>query len=415
MPLIEFEKRTGKSATGQAAACTIRLARPGDAESITAAYEHVFGKMGIKAPGHEAYPAPEVFTPAGVRQIIADEARRFIVAEVGDQIAGGMIINLLSPYNCEFCCVAVDPTYRNLGISPKLLSFARRLADQSSLSINSTEIVTHSVLSQTAHNGVGYGKVTGFGYCQYPRVFFREHEESVLWISEIQGRIAQALQAAKSSRGIEDHAPAALNDEEQKLFFSLRAKRHVFVPESYAALATEILSQFAGTIDYVIHSGSFANLQSDGVGDAMHRPSTHRVVVDLAGDEPYSYIKLPSRLLSGWQQSIDEAIASIKGSGKRFIQAKIPANSESAASYSDYLRANGFVFLGLLPLNQFHPGEQPYFEDMLLLQWLDERTIAANPLPGETDSVIKIFGYPANLSGRLFKVIRNELAEEVRR
>src|SRR5271170_1363228 len=99
MPLAEL-----KSAVPLTQHCTYRLARIEDAEAITAVYEHVFGKAGIKAPGHEAYPAPEVFSAEGVRGVIADPGRQFIVAELKGQIAGGMIVNLLSPYNCEFCC-----------------------------------------------------------------------------------------------------------------------------------------------------------------------------------------------------------------------------------------------------------------------------------------------------------------------
>jgi GNAT superfamily N-acetyltransferase len=141
-----------------------RLARSEDAEQLTLVYEHVFGPGGIKAKGHEAYPEPDVFSAAGVRKIIQNSKRHFLVAEVAGKIAGGMIVNYLNSFLCEFSCVAVDPGYQGAGLSGRLLSYARKRAEQTSLTINSTEIVTHSILSQTAHNSVGYGKVIGFGY-----------------------------------------------------------------------------------------------------------------------------------------------------------------------------------------------------------------------------------------------------------
>lgn len=406
MPLAEMTRLTGTPKADQDQSelpCTFRLATASDAPAIVAAYERVFGVGGVKAPGHEAYPAPDVFSVEGVHRILANPSKRFVVALVGDQVAGGMIIHFLSPYNCEFACVSIDLAYRGLGISPKMLAFARQLADESSLTINATEIVTHSVHSQTAHSRVGYNKVIGFGFCQYPRVFFANHPESCLWIGEIQGRVARALNAEKPEniKLGRVQSEQSLSTDERKLLKSLRKPRSIYVQKTHLNIVSEIVSQFTDILDYRI----LTPVDDDCAGNT-------KAQIDWADDEPFSYLKLPAGLYSSWQEDIGSAVKSIRSKGKRFIQAQIPANHPSAVQYAEYLQKLGFALLGFLPLYNFSLDSQgePIFEDLLVLQWLAPDIVTSNPLPGETDSVVKLYGYPANLSGKLLKVIRRELA-----
>jgi hypothetical protein len=382
--------------------CSFRLATAQDAPGIVAAYERVFGVGGVKAPGHEAYPAPDVFSVEGVERILANPSKRFVIALVGDKIAGGMIIHYLSRYNCEFACVSVDLAFRGLGISPKMLAFARQIAEHSCLTINATEIVTHSIHSQTAHSRAGYNKVIGFGFCQYPRVFFSNHPESCLWIGEIQGRVARALQSEKPEHLKSGKSPdePALTAEERELLDGLRVSRQVYVPENYASIVSAVLAQFADTLDYRILNPN-----------ATDSASAEKAQIDWADDEPFSFLKLPAGLYSAWQEDVEKAVESIQAKGKRFIQAQIPANQPSAIQYAEHLQKLGFAFLGFLPLYNFRLNElgKPHFDDLLVLQWLAPEIVATNPLPGETDSVVKLYGYPANLSGKVLKVIRREL------
>lgn len=377
-----------------------RFARTKDADAIAAIYESVFGKGGIKAAGHEQYPEPDVFTPHGVVRIAQDPERRFIVAEMDNRIVGGMIINFISPYNCEFACVCVGKKFQGLGISPLMLAHARRLADQSPLTINSTEIVTHSVLSQTAHNSAGYSKVTGFGFCQYPRVFFLNHPESCIWISDLSGRVARCLLIDKFGL----HGEQFFSAGERILLDAIGQSRDVFLPHEYRQIVTAIANQFADQITYRIHAHT--DMPSAAACDGQ------AVQMELHDVAPYAYIKFPSGSYDGWHVDVNSALGEIAQAGKRFIQARIPANKPSAVVYAQYLRERGFVLLGFLPLYSYHDRAigKPYFDDLLVLQWIAPEVIASNELPGETDSVIKLYGYPDNLTGALLKVIRKELA-----
>src|ERR1700733_2632874 len=136
------------------------------AREIVTCYESVFGKGGVRAPGHEAYPAPEVFSEQGVRAIVNDAAREFLIMEVDAEIAAGMIITHNSSFHREFGCVAVAKKFQGRGLSTLMLKEAKELERHQSLVVNVTEIVTHSILSQSAHKKAGNGCITGLGFCQ---------------------------------------------------------------------------------------------------------------------------------------------------------------------------------------------------------------------------------------------------------
>src|SRR5882762_494520 len=107
--------------------CTFRRAAIEDAQELVACYESVFGKGGVKAPGHEPYPAPEVFDCEGIRKIIDDPCRDFVVAELNGEIAGGMVVTHNSHFHREFGCVCVRKQFQGLGISSLMLAHQKRL------------------------------------------------------------------------------------------------------------------------------------------------------------------------------------------------------------------------------------------------------------------------------------------------
>ncbi len=100
--------------------------------------------------------------------------------------------------------------------------------------------------------------------------------------------------------------------------------------------------------------------------------------------------------------------------GKRFIRATMKANHPSCVRIADFLRTQGFVFHSILPLYQYEKSEcggKHKFHDLLGMQWIAQDTIAKNPLPGETDSVIKVYGYPQNLTGNIIGLVAKELSK----
>jgi hypothetical protein len=100
---------------------------------------------------------------------------------------------------------------------------------------------------------------------------------------------------------------------------------------------------------------------------------------------------------------------------KRYIQARVPTINGSAIKNIDLLRAHGFVFLGWVPLHRCTQQKEPDFDDVLIMQWIRPDVVAANALPGETNAVVKLHGYPLNLTGDLISTIRKDLNSAGRR
>ncbi len=137
-------------------------------------------KAGVQAPGHDPYPAPEVFSEAGILAIISDPDRDFIVAECDGEIAGGMIVTHNSPYHREFGCVSIRKNFQGNGLSTLMLTYQKKWEQQCSLVINTTEIVTHSMLSQAAHHKAGYDKNRGLRLLSISPSLFRARTRVML-------------------------------------------------------------------------------------------------------------------------------------------------------------------------------------------------------------------------------------------
>ncbi len=117
------------------------------------------------------------------------------------------------------------------------------------------------------------------------------------------------------------------------------------------------------------------------------------------------------------ETELAKALKAIHKIEKRYIKVCVPANTPEALKAADCLIDQGFVFHSYVPLGrcaeQVQPIEDasdsdvkaPEFYDVLCLQWITPALIKDNPMPGETESVIKLYGYPENLSGQLVKTI----------
>lgn len=368
------------------------------AQKIAEMFEAALGKGGVEAPGHEPYPDPSLFSADGVLETIESPDRRLFIAELDGEVVGGIIADKLHEYACEFNCMAVDKRYRGLGIGSLLVEGAMRLIDNCFFLSNITEMVTHSLASQNAHIKSGYNRFVGFGYSHYPHVFFPDRPESVLWGGQLHGRLSRNLKNPNTP--LDDCTPSELG-----LAAELRKPRLIYVPHNYVNLATEIMSQYADQLNFeVIEEVDYR------IGEQL----ADGFDIDFKPDFAHSYIDFEFGFdIEKNRQAVKEAIDKVKGaSGKRFIRATIKANHPSCPALARFLQGEGFVFHSLLPLYQYEKleeGNGHRFYDLLGMQWIRNDVVQSNPLPGETNSLIKLYGYPVNLTGKIIGQIRRDM------
>lgn len=399
---------------------TAELTDQAKAEKVAAMFEAALGKNGVAADGHEPYPDPSLFSAAGVLETVESPYRRLFIAELDGEVVGGIIADALHDLACEFNCMAVDRAYRGLGIGSLVVEGAKRIIDDCFFLSNITEMVTHNLASQSAHIKHGYNRFLGFGYSHYPNVFFVDRPESVVWGGQLHGRFAKELSNLRGRIGNLDklsdselteilsresrQVVARADSAQQQLATQLIKPRFVYVPEEYVGLTKDILAQYADQLDYRVNQ------------DMKTVEPSNNFEVDFKPDYAHTYVDFaPGFDIGTNAESVKEKLDEIKNApGKRFIRATIKANDPSAIEVANYLREQGFVFHSVLPLYQYEnndDGRTPRFHDLLVLQWVCPKAAASNPLPGETNSVIKVYGYPINLTGKIIAMIRSELAQ----
>ncbi len=399
------------------------------AAKIAAMFNAALGKDGVAAEGHEAYPDPSLFTADGVVETVECPDRRLFIAELDGEVVGGIIADALHPLACEFNCMAVDKKFRGLSIGSLLVEGAMRVINDCFFLSNITELVTHNLASQTAHIKHGYSRFLGFGYSHYPRVFFVDKPESVVWAGQLHGRLARELQNLRDRIGnLEKLSDAEITElisresrlvigkaspSEKQLATELIKPRTVYLPEEYACLGKEILSQYADQIEYRINDGAACGSSGHTVADSKPEKSD-KFDLDLKPDYAHAYIDFAYGFdISANQKAVKDAIDKVRSTpGKRFIRATIKANHPSSVEIATFLKKQGFVFHSILPLYQYEvseDGNSHKFHDLLGMQWVCPDVASQNPLPGETNSVIKVYGYPANLTGKIVRLIRSEL------
>lgn len=393
-------------------------------KDIAAMYVAALGQGGVGKSGCEAYPDPDLFTEVGVQSTLLAEERLIAVAKYNDEVCGAMVADRLSPYHVEFNSMAVRLDKRGLGIGSAIVSGLKEMMDASDLTINTTELVTHSLASQAAHFQAGYRSIVGFAFCHYPRVFFANHPESVLWVSRFQGKLVSAVKQIRSALGrklgtvtsdlvqtvVSAQAQGKfataqrLSEKQLQLAAELLLERTAYVPLAYSNIVQSILFQFEDILDRTVVSQTEQTVKAE---------TTELVVEEKDGFGHAYIIYKPGFSLD--TEAIDKALASLEKLEKRYILVRIPANQPEAIGLADYLRQQkDFVFHSYLPLygyslNQVQELVQEQLHDILTLQWIAPEILANNALPGQTDSVVKIYGYPENLSGSIVKLIASEL------
>ncbi len=421
-------------------------------KDIAQMYVAALGPGGVGKEGCEAYPDPDLFSEAGVKETLLAGERIIAVAQYNEQICGAMVADKLSPYHVEFNSMAVALNRRGLGIGSAIVTGLREMMDASELTINTTELVTHSLASQAAHFHAGYNSIVGFAFCHYPRVFFANHPESVLWVTKFQGKLlstvkqlrsalgrqlgtkaidlvqtiveAQAQTQTKAQTNISLAISSRLSEQQLPLVAELLLERTAYVPQLYANLVQSILFQFEEILDRSVQS------VTDQVQLTQSKEEEEEEEEETKAQDPgeslsieykegfgHAYIiykpgfKFNSSLDQAALNSALEALAKLE---KRYILVRIPANQPEAIALADYLRQKkNFVFHSYLPLYGYNQEpEHESFHDILTLQWIAPDILASNSLPGETDSVVKLYGYPENLSGSIVRLIASELKEQ---
>lgn len=421
---------------------------------IAQMYVAALGPGGVGKEGCEAYPDPDLFSEAGVKETLLAGERLIAVAQYKEQICGAMVADKLSPYHVEFNSMAVALNKRGLGIGSAIVTGLREMMDASELTINTTELVTHSLASQAAHFHAGYNSIVGFAFCHYPRVFFANHPESVLWVTKFQGKLLSTVKQLRSALGrklgtkssdlvqtivaalaqtqtkaqtktqtnISPAISSRLSEQQLPLVAELLLERTAYVPKLYANLVQSILFQFEEILD--------RSVQSVTEQVQLTQPEEEEEEEETKAQDPgeslsieykegfghaYIIFKPGFKFSSSLDHSaLDNALEALAKLEKRYILVRIPANQPEAIALADYLRQKkNFVFHSYLPLYGYNQEpERESFHDILTLQWIAADILASNALPGETDSVVKLYGYPENLSGSIVRLIASELKEQ---
>ncbi len=419
-------------------------------KDIAQMYVAALGPGGVGKEGCEAYPDPDLFSEAGVKETLLAGERIIAVAQYNEQICGAMVADKLSPYHVEFNSMAVALNRRGLGIGSAIVTGLREMMDASELTINTTELVTHSLASQAAHFHAGYNSIVGFAFCHYPRVFFANHPESVLWVTKFQGKLLSTVKQLRSALGRQLGTKASdlvqtivaaqaqaqtqtkaqtntslaissrLSEQQLPLVAELLLERTAYVPQLYANLVQSILFQFEEILDRSVQSVTDQvqlTQPKEEEEETKAQDPGESLSIEYKEGFGHAYIiynpgfKFSSSLD---QSALDSALEALAKLEKRYILVRIPANQPEAIALADYLRQKkNFVFHSYLPLYGYNQEpEHESFHDILTLQWIAPDILASNSLPGETDSVVKLYGYPENLSGSIVRLIASELKEQ---
>lgn len=353
----------------------VREASIDDAEQLVRMWSDSLGSGGIVAPGCEPYPDPSLFDVSAMRENINDPNRQIILAESHGTVLGAMIVDWFSPYHCEHNCMAVSHNARQSKLGSLLVEGALKLQREREIVINCTELVTHSLASQSAHLRHGFEALCGFGYAHYPKVFSSQHRESVLWSWQLLGT------AARKSGQYYSHS-----------ILKQFCQREIFIPGEYQPIVSLIIGQLRSLIRYEF-------------GEPVRRSCPAAIQVDPKEGSSHFYIDV---IACGNDDALADAFDSAKEANKAFILARLNANDPGCAESVRWLKSRGFVFHSFLPLYRFDQRTER-LSDLLCMQWVHPDLIRANPLPGESNSRIQLYGYPLNATGAIVSTIREDL------
>ncbi len=373
-----------------------RLALAADAQPLVEMFEAALGAGGVGAPGCEPYPDPSLFdVPSMAENLAAGRILVLVEAVATGIVAGAITLDVLGPYQIENNCMAVRRDLRGRGIGSLLMRGVSAYLSRQDLMINCTELVTHSLASQAAHVADGYGAFCGFGYSHYPNVFFADRPESVLWTWRAYGE-ALAEQPKRDT-------------EVARLLRSIKEKRTVFVAPRYDAICRRIAKQFEPLLAY--HFADSGDAKPEGKAEPGAQSLTlAQLVVQRNDGYEHGYVICPEQLTGSDVAQVENAVRELLSLKKRFIAVRIPANSSICPALTERLREMGFAFHSFLPLYGWNEETRSFF-DVFTMQYVQPSVAAGNPLPGETNSVIKIYGYPANITGAIVHTVAADLRE----
>jgi hypothetical protein len=234
---------------------------------------------------------------------------------------------------------------RGLGIGSAIVSGLKELMDATQLTINTTELVTHSLASQAAHFQAGYNSIVGFAFCHYPRVFFANHPESVLWVSKFQGQLIGPVKKIRSALGrklgtiksdlvhtvvaaqaqSQAHGKLAsqrLSEKQLQLAAELLIERTAYVPLAYASIVQSILFQFEDILDHSVVSDYLKTADSQ----VESKAESNDLIIEEKDGFGHAYIiykpgfKFDRNLdQSATKRTIDRAIDRLAELNKRYI------------------------------------------------------------------------------------------------
>jgi hypothetical protein len=310
--------------------------------------------------------------------------------------------------------MVVPVNRRGLKLGSHIVRGLADIIEQDKFTVNCTELVTHSMASQAAHFHNGFRSICGFGFCHYPHVFFKDHPESVLWVTKLQGKLVpimrrfrgalgrqmgrhlldvkRKLMAAQAS-GQVSLATGRVDDESLNLLSEVLKERTAYVPKRYHNLVQSILFQFEDVLDVTVkswvrpepigyssveeNSGScFTEQSTDADCDSQQDQERGKSQGKDQGKKANSkgqdskdhqakeQKSLKVEFKEGFAHSyillnpnfvfapeeLASAIESVHKLDKRYIKVCIPANSPEALKAADYLIEQGFVFHSYLPL-----------------------------------------------------------------
>lgn len=382
----------------EAGGVVVREAVMPDASALVEMWEAALGAGGVWQPGCEPYPDPSLFSVEDMKSNIDDPARQIVLAEDGKQILGAIIVDWMSPYHCENNCMAVRRDAYGRGIGSLLIEGVTALLSEREFVINCTELVTHSLASQSAHIRRGYDTICGFGYAHYPHVFSPVHRESVLWswrLFQKAGGTAVSTANAPSPKMGETAGAASMDKSASSQGDVPCFDRTIFVAPRYQELVKSIVEQVGTTLNYSLSSGS-SNGASELKIDPKEGQKHFYIDVLKCGEE---------KDFSGDLQS---AVEQAKSTGKSFVLVRINANDPGCPKVVEWLRSRQFCFHSFLPLYRYSPDGDG-FNDLLCMQWIAPEEIVGNPLPGASGSLIQLYGYPLGVTGKVIDTIRREV------
>lgn len=396
--------------------------------AVAALYSLTLGKDGLIGEGHQPYWMRELFSEAALKEKLK-EIRVFLAFDNAqpDIPIGAILAEKISNYVVELSSLVVRPDRQGEKLGSELVQAASDALEQVDFVVTSSALVTDAIAAQCAHFHAGYKRICGFGFCQYPEVFFKNNRESIVLVSKLQGKLTAKLKLFRSLLGRDlgqnkqeivsklVEAQSRMNsrsglDRLSQEWLALAAEllrpRTCYIDKDYISLVESITFQFEDILDYRL---------CEAESKAENKSEEKREVTFSVVENPHAIVRLDYSTARDSTQVFDleklEQTIKVLQEKAPYILVQIPANDAGAPALIRKLKEQGFIFHSFLPLAGFREDSEQSFQDIFSMQWLSEPVREKNDLPGERRSRIKIYGYPENLSGYVLSTVARDLKE----